>query len=130
MSTTTEKGELRLTIPGWRPATVNELMSGHWRKGAKLKEQDRKIVSLHARNHGLMTLALGRRRVSMIVTQTGGRPLDPDNLWKSLLDALVKAQLLIDDSQKHCETGTVELRRGKSIETTIIIEDIGPLEGT
>jgi Holliday junction resolvase RusA-like endonuclease len=126
MSTTTS--EHRIRIEGWRPASVNELTGGHWAKAAKRKRSDARMVDSYARLAGVPS-ATGRRRISLVVTQTTGRPLDPDNLFKSLLDACTKAGLLIDDSQRHCETGTVELRRGKAVETTIIIEEIGPMEG-
>lgn len=115
-----------IEIPRWHPARLNQLLNSHWGLRSKLKKQDRAIVAGHAGGfRSMATKATGRRRVSLVITlaprQRGG---DPDAYWKSLLDALVKNGLLIDDSRTWCELGPVEYRRGAEMATTIILEDV------
>jgi hypothetical protein len=74
------------------------------------------------------------------------RGADPDAYWKSLLDALVHAGLLVDDSPKWCELGPVrferECRRKPAIQLELMLaqsreryrrhslrESIAPLQG-
>ena len=74
--------------------------------------------------------ASGKRRVSVTILQpasTPGRMPDPDNLLKSLLDALVQAGMLVDDSSKWLTQGKVEILREPTVaalETVIEFEDI------
>jgi hypothetical protein len=51
--------------------------------------------------------------------------LFPDSYWKSLLDALVHAGLLVDDNRQHVQLGEVEFERGTARATTITLEDLG-----
>ncbi len=115
-----------IEIPQWHPAKLNQLVGCHWAVRSKLKKRDWQIIALYASGYRSMaTTAAGKRRVSLVITlaprQRGG---DPDSYWKSLLDALVHAGLLVDDSPKWCELGPVEYRRGSEMATTIILEDL------
>lgn len=111
-----------LTIPGWRPRTVNELL-GNWRRASRLKKADREIIGVAAHQAGIPKAA-GRRKVTVTVTvrPQGGIP-DGDNLWKSLLDALVHAGMLRDDSQAWCQLGEMGVDRGEP-KTVIVLEDV------
>jgi hypothetical protein len=53
--------------------------------------------------------------------QRGG---DPDAYFKSVLDALVRAGLLIDDNRQGAELGDVTFARGLARRTEIVLEDV------
>jgi hypothetical protein len=113
-----------VTIPGWRPALLNELMGRHPHAVARRKRVDRDLVAGYCRLAELPGAA-GRRRVSLVITLgPRGRECDPDAPWKSLLDALVQAGALVDDSADWCELGTVAHARGPSLATAITLEDV------
>lgn len=117
-----------LTIDNWQPARLNQLLSGHWSKRARLKRQDRDTVFLAASKGILedgLRFALGKRRVSLEITLAPRqRAGDPDAYWKSLLDALVHAGLLLDDNRQGVELGPVTFIRGPRRATTITLEDL------
>lgn len=115
-----------LIIPGWRPATVNELIAGGPWGAARLKKHDRDHVAVYARIDRIPR-ATGKRRVSLMITLCKGqRRWDTDALWKSLLDALVWAGMLIDDRPKWCELGPVEYARTGVLSTTISLDELPP----
>jgi hypothetical protein len=121
----TDRTVYRLVIPAWRPATVNELFKSV-RARIGLKKRDRLFVTMYARAQGV-PLAFGPRRVSLCLTLPAkGKAPDPDNLWKSLLDALTSASLLVDDDAGHCQLGPVTFSRGPALETAITLEDLDP----
>jgi Holliday junction resolvase RusA-like endonuclease len=60
----------------------------------------------------------------MTITSQRGRERDPDASWKSVLDGLVHARMLIDDSRKWCKLGDVTFERGSERATTIQLTDI------
>ena len=96
-----------LWIPGWLPASTNTLLRKHWaRRNAALKA-DAYTVLLWSRQAGTVPAA-GSRRVSLTLRLAPQhRKRDPDNLFKSTLDALVRAKLLLDDAPHHCQLGAV-----------------------
>jgi hypothetical protein len=108
-----------LTIPGWHPARLNHLLTGHWRPRYRLKRADADTVAFYARLGGIPR-ATGKRRVSLRITlgyrQRAG---DPDCYWKSLLDALKTAGLIVDDDRFGVDLGPERA-------TTILLEDVGP----
>jgi hypothetical protein len=113
-----------IAIDGWRPASLNELLRGGPWGAHRLKKRDREYVALFA-NLARVPRATVRRRVSLrIVLPPKQRRWDGDALWKSLLDACVRAGLLKDDGPKWCELGEIVYQRGTSLATTIILEDI------
>jgi Holliday junction resolvase RusA-like endonuclease len=116
----------RIEIPNWRPAAKNQLINCHWRTKCKLKKIDREMVAGYAKQAGTPN-ALDKRRVSLEITLTSRqKKADPDAYWLSLLDALVKSRLLIDDKDQFCEMGTVTYTRGEEAKTVIILEDVEP----
>lgn len=111
----------RLFIPSWHPAPLNKL-KGHWGIGHKLKKADREMVAMYAR---LMSVpkATGKRRVLLtIILAPGKRGCDPDAYWKSLLDALVQAGLLIGDNPNGVELPPVIFERGTADRWGTLIE--------
>lgn len=113
-----------LSLPGWTPARLNQLINSHWATAARLKARDRKAVALAAALAGTPKAA-GKRRVTIRVTlgprMRGG---DVDAYQKSCLDAMVHAGLLRDDNRQWCEIAPVEYDRGPARGTTITLEDI------
>jgi hypothetical protein len=115
------KGSWRITIPSWHPATVNELMRSV-RGRIRMKKADRAVIF---ENSHRVPVATGPRRVHLSITLgKGQRAADPDAYWKSLLDALVRCKLLVDDNRQNCVLDPVEFVRGKEPETTIELFDI------
>ncbi len=114
----------RFTIPAWRPARLNELLSGSWHQAARRKKSDRVFIATYAQQAGIPH-ATGKRRVSLEITLKGRQQqVDPDGYWKSLLDALVHARMLIDDRSEFCELGSVTYSRNGEARTTIVLEEI------
>lgn len=115
-------------IPNWMPTSLNKLL-GNWRRRARLKKADQQMVAVYCHQAGVPK-ASGKRRVNVTILQpasTPGRMPDPDNLLKSLLDALVQAGMLVDDSSKWLTQGKVEILREPTVaalETVIELEDI------
>lgn len=115
-----------IAIDGWLPERVNVLLRCHW-------SQRKKLMVTASQQVGLARLLAGvpraddtraRRRVSVVYQQPRGPAADPDARWKHLLDALVRAGLLVDDSPKWCELGSVETVRGPR-QTVVTLEDVG-----
>lgn len=114
---------MQIDIPNWIPTSVNKLMANHWASANRLKRADTQMIAVYASKQGV-SKANGKRRVQTILTVHKGRAPDPDNIQKSLNDALVKCGLLVDDSHVWLETMPVQIQRGKKKHTTIILEDI------
>ncbi len=112
-----------LRIENWHPARLNQLL-GHWRRAHRLKLGDRNTVCVHAYLAGLEPASM-KRRVDLLVTLgPGQRSPDRDAWWKSLLDALVHAKQLVDDSPRWCVPGSVTYDRAKRTATTIYLTDL------
>jgi Holliday junction resolvase RusA-like endonuclease len=114
----------KLRIDRWQPALLNDLM-GHWAKAHRLKAIDRKMVAGYCRINRI-PLANGRREVRLTVTLAPSQrnAPDPDAFWKSTLDALVHADMLIDDCQEYCRMGGVTFEKGSDKSTLIELEEI------
>jgi hypothetical protein len=62
--------------------------------------------------------------------EDGKRGVTPDSYFKSLLDALVSAGLLVDDSAKFCELAPTTYERATRRASVITLTDIpGPNTG-
>lgn len=113
-----------LTIAGWQPTRLNVLIHSHWRAAQKLKDFDTSVIMVEARSQRIPK-AEGRRRVSLLITLAPRqRAGDVDAFWKSTLDALKRAGLIIDDNRQWCELAPVEFARGGAKATTITLEDL------
>jgi Holliday junction resolvase RusA-like endonuclease len=114
----------QLVIPGWHPVRLNQLLHVHYHKANRMKKTDRELIGFYAKQAGIPP-ATGKRRVSLRIVlvprQRGG---DPDAYWKSLLDALVHAGLLLDDNAKGVELGPVSFVRAAKKTTVITLKDL------
>lgn len=113
------KHELRL--PGFIPTTVNELMRSVGKR-IRAKRGDRDLVIFYSRLQGIPA-AQGKRRVDVTITKPNGKFPDPDAIFKSLLDALVHARMLLDDDAEHVVLGPITFERGER-STLVVLEDI------
>ncbi len=120
-SVATAPGRWVVTILGWHPVSDNKL-KGHRMKIHRLKMADAAVIAAEFHNAGV-TKATGRRRVSVVVYQDKGRPLDGANLNKSLRDAMVQSGGIVDDSAKWAEFVGPDVEKGRKA-TVITIEDI------
>ena len=106
----------RITIPNWHPCKINTILSTHAMARSRLKRIDADLIAVYGR---MIPKAKAKRRVKITVTVSGGgREPDPDGFYKSALDGLVKANLLVDDSRKWCESEVV-VERGSKKQTVI-----------
>lgn len=118
---------IELFIPRWHPAKVNELLSGHWSRGHKLKKADRQVVWASSL---VLPKATVKRRVELtIILKPKQRGGDVDAYFKSALDALKHAGLVVDDNRQGVELAPVAYERGTEREwgTRIRLTDISPL---
>lgn len=114
-----------LVIDKWWPATVNK-MNRSVRTRIRLKKADRNLVCAYCLKNRI-PVATGPRLVHLTVVRgksQKGRDIDPDAPWKSLLDALVKAKMLIDDSRLYCRPGETFYERGEERGCRIELIDI------
>lgn len=115
-------GRYTFSFPG-HVARLNQLL-GDWRRAARLKARDRRIIGLAVLAAGIPRAA-AKRRVSLTITLgPRQRGADPDAYFKSTLDSLVHCGMLKDDSRHWCELGPVSYSRGPVAQTTITLEDI------
>lgn len=112
-------------IPRWAPPSLNRCRGRHWSAEHRLKKEAAAFVGTYALANRVPDAA-GRRRVAVVVTLPPGAPArDLDNLDKILLDALVRARLLLDDGARGLDGRLgVEFRRGEEESTTLILEDV------
>ncbi len=108
--TTVEAHPVEIRIEHWHPAKLNELMGGHWSRGHRLKKRDREIIWAYSQK---AAHAIHKRRVELTITlKKGQRAADPDAQWKSLLDALKHAGLIVEDNRQGVELLPVRYERG------------------
>jgi Holliday junction resolvase RusA-like endonuclease len=116
-------GEYVINIPDWTPTPLNKLL-GSWRKAAKLKATDRRIIWGYSQL-AKIPYARVKRSVELTVTlEPKQRSTDVDSLWKSLLDALVHCYALWDDTPRYCELLPVKFERGARKATRIVLRDV------
>jgi Holliday junction resolvase RusA-like endonuclease len=115
---------MTVLIPNWHPVTLNELLNTHWGQRSKLKRADKQIIAHYFRNHPEAT---GKRLVFItIILKKGKRAADGDAYFKSAIDALVHARMLIDDNRHWCELHPVQFERGTASRwgTAITLRDV------
>ena len=113
-----------LEIPGWQPTPLNRLIGYHWATRSKRKVHDAEIVGRAVKVYGIPPATTKRRVSLLVVLPKGKRATDPDSLWKSLLDSLVHAGALKNDSPAWVELAPVRWARGEALETFITLEDM------
>lgn len=113
-----------IKIPLWHPAPLNKLMENRW-KAARLKKASKEFIWWSAKAANTPQ-ATGKRIVTLtIALGKGMRGCDPDAYWKDLLDAMVFAKLLRDDSPKWIELNPVKYLRESDWWGTIIeLQDV------
>ena len=115
-------------IPGWHPTPKNKLIAGvNPFVAARMKKADQQTVDIAVKVSGVQPAA-GKRRVDLHLSfPKGQRSCDKDAYWKSCLDALVKAKMLVNDSARWCEPGLVNYYKAHSDSdvwgTMILLED-------
>lgn len=118
----------QMWIRGWHPTPLNKLIGCHRMAADRRKKADAKMIAGYAalgRLRGELTPAKGKRRVRLeIVLGKGQRMCDPDAYSKSLLDALVHAELLKDDRDRYCRMEPVTFARAKEWGTLIQLEEM------
>lgn len=111
-----------LTIPGWSPVLVNDLIGRHPMVIHRRKRRDREMIA-RAMLVYRVPRATGPRRVRFAITGRYGRLPDPDACLKSGLDALTYTGAIVDDSAEWCEWSIPTYERGRKA-TVIELEDI------
>ena len=111
----------KITIPMWRPPSLNQYIGKHWSIGYNLKNECKQLVLAYSRH---IPQATTKRSVQMhVVLGKGMREHDADNTQKLILDGLVHAGMLVDDSPKWVEFLGVTYERGVH-QTIITLEDL------
>jgi|SRR5262245_44324702 len=103
----------RLFVPRWRPPLNNEWRGRHWGVAYRLRRKTARLLGTYRFVHGIPR-AICRRSVAVeVILAPRMRQPDADSMDKLLLDALVAADMLLDDSA-HGLAGRVEVtfRRG------------------
>jgi Holliday junction resolvase RusA-like endonuclease len=112
-----------LAIPLWWPALLNHYVTRRWQVGHRLKKKDAERLWLEALVQGI-PIATTKRRVSVIIhyVRECWKP-DEDAIWKSLLDGLKRARLLVDDSPAWLIHGSVTYEKQKKKGIVVFFED-------
>lgn len=90
-----------LWLPSWTPWSLNKLL-GHWAERMRRKKRDKEIIQNAVVLHGTPQATRKRKVEVLVVLAKGRKRRDGDNLHKSLLDALVHAGALVNDSNDWC----------------------------
>ena len=117
-------GRFEIYIPRWHPARLNTLMGMHHMAASRRKKADKEMVWSYSTN---LPKAKGRRRVEFtIVLKKGQRGGDPDSYFKSGLDALKHAGMLVDDNRQSIDLQPIRYERGTEADwgTAIVLEDV------
>ena len=95
-------GPWRIEIQGWHPTLLNRLAGASIGHQTGIKRADAKQLYSHLL--GVVPEAKGRRlvRLTLVYRRQCDWP-DRDNVWKSLLDGLVKIGALVDDGPEWVE---------------------------
>lgn len=111
-----------IVIPGWKPPTLNSTMRGTIRDRIRHGKSCRRVIAAAALG---VARARTARRVTLSITFPNRRHLpDVDSFSKVVLDALVHAKMLLDDSYAFVEWMPPIYEIGDRLETAILLEDI------
>lgn len=112
----------KIFIPDWKPRSTNDLF-GHWSYAYKLKKMDKEMVAAYCQ---VIPKATTKRLLRVKIYLNGKwRAPDPDNITKSLYDALKASRLIVDDSDKWLQAMQPEIiRKAITRGTEIFLMDI------
>ena len=108
------------------PPSLNVLLRMHYRERGKLIIRIR--LEVWAQVHDPKRIRNANRQVTLTGTRYGKKALDPDNLIGSLkpvLDALVWAEVLIDDTEQYIAIGKIrqeKLKKGEVARLELTID--------
>src|ERR1700688_2167962 len=114
----------RLRIEDWHPTPLNKLMGCHWGTASKRKNSDYLVIKEAALRWEMRRSSAYRKVKLTIYLRPRQRACDPDAYLKSLLDALVNAALIVDDSRTHGSLEPVEFVRSDRMATEIELTDV------
>lgn len=113
-----------IEIDNWHPTSVNKLIGRNRFTASRLKQADTQMIGVYA-YRAKIPKAKMQRHVSMeIHVAGGGRSPDPDNMYKSVLDALVKTGYLVDDGPLWVALSMPDIIRSKVKKTIITLTDM------
>lgn len=119
-----DAGAYLVEIDGWHPPTLNSVMRGSIRTRIAAGKRCDHVIAAALAVAGVPA-AEGKRRVALSLGFPPGNSfVDVDAPWKALLDALVKAGALIDDSYRWCELAPIHQHRTTARHTLITLTDI------
>lgn len=110
-------------IPDYLPPTLNVLLNRHWTVRHRASKECKSLVIAYS-SLSRIPAATGKRRVSVTFSSRRKIVSDEDARVKLLLDALVCAGLLVDDSPQWCELGRMQSVSGQVRETVVLLEEI------
>lgn len=107
----------------WHPTHLNKLMKAHYYRANAMKRSDRAIIAHYCKD---IPKAQKKRFIGLII-ELGYRQrgADVDAYQKSLLDGLVHAGVIKDDSKEWVEIYPVQYVRGTEAATIIRISEAG-----
>lgn len=116
----------KIEIPGWHPTTLNKLMNVHWAVRGRMKAQDASIIKRYAEESDVPPADKIRVVTLTYIIKEKSRAKfpDEDNIWKSPLDALKHAKMIVDDSPDWLKKNPVVYLRAKEKGTIIELEDV------
>lgn len=121
----------RLVFDGWQPHPLNEFLYAHRHVRSKALHTDAEVIWGEVKRQGI-TPARGKRRVSLVIRfnpATHSGEVDPDALFKSLLDGLRKAKVLREDNRHWLELGGVTFEAAPCRGLVVVIEDVEEASG-
>lgn len=91
-----------LWLPGWVPNRLNLKLRRHWSAEGRVKKASKAEIHAAALLCGRPTTERPRKVTLYLLLGAGRKCIDPDAAWKDLLDGLVDAGCLVDDSPAWC----------------------------
>jgi hypothetical protein len=119
-----------LWIPRWKPVLLNRLLRLHWSARQHALAVDAQMVWAYARATEIPRATTPRRISLHFILAGRQQECDPDATLKSLLDACVKCGILVDDSPRWVQLGSVTSERGCQWGTRITLEDLSVKSST
>lgn len=114
-----------LTVPNWTPPRLNQVRGRHWSIEHRAKKQTAELLRLYAIYANIPPANCKRSAAIIVTLSSRQKQPDRDAYDKILLDALVRAGLLMDDSDRGLHGRlSVEFHAGGGKQTLIILEDI------